>query len=185
VLLVLLSILVLVKSRARLLLFGAMFVVASGVVYFLFMTAWMELFSLAGLSRAITVLLGLVVLAMGLVNLKELLWFKKGVSLMIPDRAKPGLFRRMRAIAHSVSLPAALAGIAALAFLVNLIELGCTLGCRRCTRASRSAPICPARRGPACSRSATSPTSCRSRSSSSSMPPRCTGSRWGGGARRS
>lgn len=47
---------------------------------------------------------------------------------MIPDKAKPGLYRRMRGISRSASLPAAFAGIAVLAFVVNLIELGCTLG---------------------------------------------------------
>jgi hypothetical protein len=128
VLMVLLSILVHVRSRARLLLFGATFVVASGVVYFVFMTAWVQLFSLVGLARPITIVLGVVVLLMGLINLKELIWFEKGVSLMIPDKAKPGLYRRMRGIARSASLPAAFMGIAVLALLVNLIELGCTLG---------------------------------------------------------
>ena len=128
VLLVLLSILVHVKSRQRLLLFGGTFVLASGVVYFVFMTAWIGVFSLVGLSRPVTLVLGLVVLSMGLINLKELFWFKRGVSLMIPDKAKPTLFRRMRAIAASASLPAAFLGISVLAFLVNLIELGCTLG---------------------------------------------------------
>ncbi|MEZ4224336.1 MAG: thioredoxin family protein [Polyangiaceae bacterium] len=128
VLLVLLSILVHVKSRARIVLFGGTFVVMSGVVYFVFMTAWINLFTLVGFSRAITIALGLVVLIMGLVNLKELVWFKQGPSLTIPDAAKPQLYRRMRAIANAASLPAAFLGIAALAFLVNLIELGCTLG---------------------------------------------------------
>jgi hypothetical protein len=128
VLLVLLGILAHVKSRRRLLLFGATFVAMSGVVYFAFMTAWSVFFQLAGLSRAITIGLGLVVLFMGLVNLKELVWFKRGVSLTIPDRAKPGLFRRMRAIVAAPSLPAALLGVFVLAFFVNLIELGCTLG---------------------------------------------------------
>lgn len=65
---------------------------------------------------------------MGLVNLKELVWFERGVSLMIPEKAKPGLFRRMRRIAESASLPAAFLGICALAFVVNLVELGCTIG---------------------------------------------------------
>ena len=128
VLLVLLSILVRVESRRRLVLFGGIFVLASGVVYFAFMTAWVGLFSLVGLSRTVTLLLGVVVLGMGLVNLKELVWFKQGVSLSIPDKAKPGLFRRMRKIARTASLPAAILGIGVLAFLVNLIELGCTLG---------------------------------------------------------
>lgn len=128
VLLVLLGILMHVRSRPRLLLFGGTFVLMSGVVYFAFMTAWSWFFELAGLSRVITVGLGIAVTLMGLVNLKELVWFKRGPSLTIPDRAKPGLYRRMRAIAASASLPAALAGVFALAFVVNLIELGCTLG---------------------------------------------------------
>lgn len=128
VLLVLLGILVHVKSRGRLLLFGGTFVVMSGVVYFVFMTAWVQLFALLGLSRLVTIALGAVVVMMGLVNLKELLWFKKGVSLVIPEKAKPTLYRRMRGIARSASLPAAFVGIAVLAFFVNLVELGCTLG---------------------------------------------------------
>ncbi len=128
VLLVLLGILMHVKSRRRLLLFGGTFVVMSGVVYFAFMMAWSLFFELAGLSRAITMGLGVLVLLMGLVNLKELVWFKRGVSLTIPDRVKPGLFRRMRSIAAAASLPAAFVGVFVLAFVVNLIELGCTLG---------------------------------------------------------
>jgi hypothetical protein len=128
VLVAMLGILLHVRSRERLLLFGATFVLTSGVVYFLFMTAWLNLFALTGLARWITMVLGLLLVVMGIINLKELIWFKKGVSLMIPDKAKPGLFRRMRAVASSASLPAALTGIAALAFVVNLVELGCTLG---------------------------------------------------------
>jgi hypothetical protein len=125
---VLLGILMHVKERKRLFLFGGIFVVMSGVVYFLFMTVWVGLFHLVGLSRPITIVLGLVVLVMGLINLKELIWFKKGVSLMISDKAKPKLYKRMRGIARAASLPAAVLGIVTLAFFVNLIELGCTLG---------------------------------------------------------
>ncbi|TKD08653.1 NrdH-redoxin [Polyangium fumosum] len=128
VLVAMLGILLHVRSRRRVFLFGGTFVVMSGVVYFIFMTAWLNLFALTGLSRGITVLLGMALVVMGLVNLKELAWFKKGVSLMIPTKAKPGLFRRMRGVASAATLPAALAGVAVLAFVVNLVELGCTLG---------------------------------------------------------
>ncbi len=128
VLVVLLSVLLHAKSRARLALYGSIFVVMSGVVYFVFMTAWLGLFSVTGVSRSITTALGVVLLVMGLINVKELVWFKKGVSLMIPESAKPTLFRRMRQVASSASLPAAALGITALAAVVNLVELGCTLG---------------------------------------------------------
>lgn len=128
VLTVMLSLLLRVRSRRRLMLFGGLFVLISGLVYFLFMAAWAVVFSLLGVSRALTQVLGIALLGIGLINLKELLWFKRGLSLMIPDSAKAGLYGRMRSIAAAASLPAAAAGIAALAFIVNLVELGCTLG---------------------------------------------------------
>ncbi len=128
VLVVLLGILLHVESQRRMLLYAGTFVVMSGVVYFVFMTAWATLFALVGLSRVVTMILGAALLGMGIVNLKDVVWFKKGPSLVIPDRVKPGLFRRMRAIAGAATTPAAIAGIAALAFVVNLVELGCTLG---------------------------------------------------------
>lgn len=128
VLVVLMGILLHVETTSRMLLYAGTFVLMSGVVYFAFMVAWAALFELVGLSRVVTKVLGVALLGMGVVNLKDVVWFKKGVSFVIPDKAKPGLFRRMRAIARAASLPAALGGIAALAFVVNLVELGCTLG---------------------------------------------------------
>lgn len=128
VLLVLLGILLRVRSRRLLLIYGGTFVVASGVVYFAFMSAWAALFGLVGLSRFVSVLLGIAVMAMGAINLKEVIWFRQGPSLVIPDRVKPRLFRRMRGVAEAARVPTALGGIIALAFVVNLVELGCTLG---------------------------------------------------------
>ena len=128
VLLVLLGILTHVDSRARLFLYGGAFVLVSGVVYFLFMTIWVSAFSLVGISRPITIGLGAAIVVMGSINLKEVIWFKKGPSLMVPDKAKPKLYKRMRGIAGAQSIVAGLIGVTALAFVVNLIELGCTLG---------------------------------------------------------
>jgi len=128
VLVVLLGILTHVRSTRRIVIVAGTFVVMSGVVYFLFMTGWLGLFRFVGLSREITIALGVVVLAMGLVNLKELVWFRQGPSLTIPDQAKPTLYRRMRAVANATSLPAAVLGVVGLAFFVNLIELACTIG---------------------------------------------------------
>jgi hypothetical protein len=128
VLVVLLGILLHARSRARMALFGGAFVVMSGVVYFLFMSMWLGAFALGGMSRTLTSVLGGVLVAMGLLNAKDAIWLRKGPSLSVPDAAKPGLHRRMRAIAGAASLPGGLAGVAALAFVVNLVELGCTLG---------------------------------------------------------
>jgi hypothetical protein len=128
VLVVLLGILLHAGSRGRMALYGVAFVLMSGVVYFAFMTVWLGAFSLGGVSRTITSVLGGVLVVMGLVNAKDAVWLKKGPSLSVPDAAKPGLHRRMRAIASAATLPAGLAGVTALAFVVNLVELGCTIG---------------------------------------------------------
>jgi hypothetical protein len=128
VLVVLLGILLHARSRARMALFGGAFVAVSGVVYFLFMTVWVAAFSLGGMSRAVTAVLGGVLVAMGALNAKDAIWLRRGPSLSVPDAARPALHRRMRAIAGAASLPAGLAGVVALALLVNLVELGCTIG---------------------------------------------------------
>lgn len=128
VLVVLLGILLHVKTTTRMLLYAAGFVVMSGLVYFMFMAAWSTFFALAGLSRIVTAILGGALLVMGAINLKDTIWFKKGPSLVIPDRVKPTLFRRMRGIAQAATVPAAFGGILVLAFMVNLVELGCTIG---------------------------------------------------------
>ena len=71
---------------------------------------------------------GIFAIIFGLINVKELFFFKKGPSLTISDSAKPKLFKRMRKIINESSLPIALTGVIILAFTVNSIELLCTAG---------------------------------------------------------
>lgn len=128
VLMFLLTLLVNTKSRKKLIMIGTVFVVASGVVYFMFMTAWLNIFLFMGITETVTILLGVVAIVMGLINLKEFFFFKKGVSLMIPEKAKPKLFKRMRGVMGAENVVLGLIGTIVLAFFVNLIELGCTIG---------------------------------------------------------
>ena len=60
VLLFLLSLLVHAKSRTRMAIVGGTFVLFSGVVYFVFMAAWLNVFLIAGELRVITFIAGLV-----------------------------------------------------------------------------------------------------------------------------
>lgn len=128
VLMFLLTLLVNTKSRGMLLMIGSVFVVSSGVVYFFFMAAWLNIFMFVGITTVATVLLGVVALVMGLINMKDFFFFKKGISLMIPESAKGKLYDKMRGILGSKNMALAFAGTVALAFFVNLIELGCTIG---------------------------------------------------------
>ena len=128
VLLFLLSLLVHARSRARMLFIGGMFVLFSGVIYFLFMAAWLNIFLLVGQVALITTVAGLVALAVSGINIKEFFFFKQGVSLMIPESAKPGLFARMRGLVRAPSLAAMASGTIVLAITANAYELLCTAG---------------------------------------------------------
>jgi glutaredoxin len=128
VLLFLLSLLVRLNSRRRMALVAGTFVLVSGVVYYAFMAAWLNVFLLIGMSTALRWALGGMALVIGGINVKDFLAFKQGPSLSIPAAAKPGLYARVRAVLHADALPASLLAVAVLAIVVNFIELLCTAG---------------------------------------------------------
>lgn len=128
VLLSLMGVLIHAHSRWKMALVGGVFVLFSGVFYFLFMAAWLNVFLLAGHITAITVVAGILAIGAAAVNIKDYFWYKQGVSLSIPESAKPGLFERMRRLTSSASLAPMLVGAFALAGAANLYELLCTAG---------------------------------------------------------
>ncbi len=128
VLLFLLSLLVHARSRARMLTVGAVFVLFSGLVYFLFMTAWLNVFILFGQMFWITGVAGVVAMTLGAINVKDFVHLRRGLSLSIPESAKPSLYHRMRSLIRAESMPALLAGTIALALAANSYELICTAG---------------------------------------------------------
>lgn len=128
VLLFVLSMLAHQKSRARILVIGGMFVLTSGVMYFAFIAAWLNLFQLLGNLAWVTLAAGTLALVIGLVNVKDFFWFQRGVSLSIPESRKPALYQRARALLAAGSLPAMLASTVLLAVAVNFYELLCTAG---------------------------------------------------------
>jgi glutaredoxin len=128
VLLFLLAMLVNLKDRSRMALIAGTFVVVSGVVYFAFMAAWLTFFMVIGVSRPVSIVLALVALFVGAVNIKDFFAMGRGLSLSIPQSAKPGFYRRVRNVLQAENLTGAMIGIVTLAFLVNLVEVLCTAG---------------------------------------------------------
>lgn len=128
VLLFLLSLLVNLRDRRRMALIAGTFVLVSGLIYFAFTAAWLNMFLLIGLSRAVQVTLGGVALFVGTVNVKDFFAWQRGLSLTIPASAKSGIYARVRRILEAQNLAGAMAGIVALAGLVNAVELLCTAG---------------------------------------------------------
>ncbi len=128
VLLFLLSILVNLKDRRRIIAIAGTFVIVSGLAYFAFMAAWLNVFLLIGYLRPIQIALALLAIVIGAVHVKDFFAFKQGFSLSIPESAKPGIYAKVRRIVTAEHLAGAVAGAIVLAILVNVIELLCTAG---------------------------------------------------------
>jgi hypothetical protein len=128
VLLLMISLLAPLNDRRRMLAIAGTFVLIQGIAYFLFMAAWLNLFLVIGLSRASQLIIAAIAIVAGLINIKDFFAFKVGVSLSIPEKAKPGIYSRMRAILHAESLAAAIVGAIVLAILVQIVEFLCTSG---------------------------------------------------------
>lgn len=128
VLLFLLTLLVHARSRARMLLVGFTFVAVSGIAYFLFMAAWLNLFLLMGQLAWITLAAGALAFVIGAINVRDYWQPAQDATLSIPTAAKPRLFQRMRGLIAARSLAPLIGGTLLLAVVANAYELLCTAG---------------------------------------------------------
>jgi hypothetical protein len=124
----LLSILIYAKDRVRILLVGGIFVLVSGLAYFLFMAAILNVFRiLSGFSLLIPLVMAAVA-ATGALNVKDYFAHGRGPSLGASEKSLAQVGRSARRLLRMSSLGALAAESAALAFIVNIYELACTPG---------------------------------------------------------
>jgi hypothetical protein len=116
------------NNRLRMFAIAGTFVAVEGLAYFMFMTAWLNLFLFIGLSRLSEMVIAAIALLAGLINLKDFRFYGKGFSLSIPDAAKPDIYARMRRILQAKNLAGALISAVVLAILVQIVEFMCTSG---------------------------------------------------------
>ncbi len=128
VLLFLLSLMVHQRNRRRMLAIGIVFVAISGIMYFAFMAAWLNLFLMIGSLPWVTAGAGALAVLIGAINIKDFIAFRAGVSLSIPESRKTDIFARGRRILAADKLPAMLTATVLLAIAANLYELLCTAG---------------------------------------------------------
>ena len=128
VLILMISLLATLNDRKRMLAVAGTFVLVEGVVYFVFMAAWLNLFMLIGLSRISQFVIATIAIAAGLINMKDFMMPGRGPTLSISDKSKPGIYARMRDILRAESLTAAIVGVIVLALLVQVVEFMCTSG---------------------------------------------------------
>lgn len=118
-------------SKLRLYVVGISFVLTCFVLYFLFMAAWLNVFQYISFIKPLRIGIGFLALIAGVINCKELLFFKKGVSLTIPDEQRGFLMRKIYAMKKAIekgSFPLLVWASFALAILSSLVEIPCTAG---------------------------------------------------------
>jgi len=133
----LLTALIATGTRKRLILIGATFILVSGLVYFIFISAWLNLFLVLGKVRIITYLIGGIVTVFAIFMLKD---YFHGVVCKLcqvnPEKkenlfvkAERKLFGKMQSFLDvKTALPLTILGVAIVAAGINLVELVCSFG---------------------------------------------------------
>lgn len=116
------------KKRGRILLVGGIFVVFSGVIYFLFMGLWLNVFLYAKQILMLTMLAGFIAVFAGFVNIKDYFAFQRGLSFTLPKSEKGKFMSKVEKLKDVKSIWALLIGTVIVAVSVNMYELLCTFG---------------------------------------------------------
>jgi len=115
-------------DRRKIWLLAGSFVAASGALYFLFMTAWLNVFLFLGYIRLLLIVVGLLALGGGLVNLRDFVSRPGPAACPVAPATRQRTMGRMAAIVRAPISIGSLLAILALAFTVNAIEFACSAG---------------------------------------------------------
>ena len=116
------------KDRKRMWILGIAFIVSSAFVYFLFLSAWLNLFLFLGFIFWVRVIIGLLALGAGIYYLKEFFVNKDATCKVSESSKKQKVFDKMKEITQKKQLFLAIFGIILLALAVNMVELICSAG---------------------------------------------------------
>lgn len=131
VLIFLISMLLGMKDKKKMWILGLTFLIFSGLVYLLFMLAWLNIAVSLSSIRWIQLIISAVALIGAFVNLRS--YFKSVIKKdegceVVDNKKRKKLMERIKKYTSEKSLLLAMLGVMALAFSVNLIELACSAG---------------------------------------------------------
>jgi len=118
-------------SRKRIYAVGYSFIAVIYVFYFLFMATWLNIFKYIGFIDPLRITIAIIALVAGLINCKELFFYRKGITLMIQDRHVGIVKDKINKVAEIInkgSMPSLIGASIMLAVLSSLVELPCTAG---------------------------------------------------------
>ncbi len=129
-LLFLLALLINVQSRKKVWLIAGTFILVSGIIYYLLLSAWLNLFLAIGYITLTRTIIGIAALSLGIWQIKRFITFKPGVCEITPDGSKirTKIQTHTEKIVNNPVLLFSILGVIVLAFAVNLIEFFCSAG---------------------------------------------------------
>jgi len=128
VLIFLITLLLGVKSYKRRWLLGVAFIFVSGLVYFLFMAAWLNFFLFIGFHLWLRIIIGALAIGMGAYQIRDFYKTRDGGCHVTDDKQRSRIIAFTKTVVQKKSFWLAFGGIIVLAAGVNLIELFCSLG---------------------------------------------------------
>ncbi len=133
VLLFLIVLLLNTRSRKRMLLIGGTFIITSGIVYYLLLSAWLNLFLAISYVTLTRTIIGVFALGLGVFQIRNFIKFRPGVCKVtdnkgLGDKIKNSFKNRIQKLVGSPLTFGILIGIVILAFGVNLVEFFCSAG---------------------------------------------------------
>ena len=128
VLIFLISLLLGLKDKKRMRILGTIFIVTSAVVYFLFLSAWLNLFLFLGMVAWIRLIIAGVALFAGYYYLKDFFTNKSGGCKVTNNQKRREMFEKIKKIVQKEQFGLAVVGIILLAIGANMVELICSAG---------------------------------------------------------
>ena len=119
------------KDRKKMWILGLTFIITSGIVYLMFMLAWLNLATFISKIAFIRLLIAVIALVVGLINIYKYIdsLKKKDEGCDVVDKKdRKKIMEKIISITHEKKFIIALLGIMVLAASVNIIELMCSIG---------------------------------------------------------
>lgn len=127
VLLFLITLLLGMEDRKKIWLLGGAFLITSGAMYFLFLSAWLNFFLIVGYAIAIRYGIGALALLLAVLYIRGFIKNKTGCPTSESTKRK-NVFDKIKKIIENKQIFLSLVGIVTLAIAVNVVELLCSAG---------------------------------------------------------
>ena len=129
VLLFLISMLIGMKDKKRMIILGSTFLTSSALIYLLIMLAWLDVATILLSVNYVRIIIGLIAIIGSLINITSYFKHRKDNGCnVIDDKKRNKIFSKIKKFTHEKSLLLAIIGVMALAISVNIVELACSAG---------------------------------------------------------